>query len=373
MKHLLFFYFVFSTALSFAQYTDEDLLKTDRKMPFGRMEQRLRVTTEALEVAQPYLDRKGVRFSPITLNTKQNVSYTALEIETFGDSEQNNEARRVADMMGEMPLVFSPFDLSFGSNGYLIPDGSQLGVSYGFLIDGPEDSTYQHELLHATNLNDVVNGKNPLWTGLMEATSAEGHVSDKNSEGYSRFAALDEMVTSALSVKLDAIKLAKLKASQTPKEFNDRWGSGHALLSDIHFTLQNAERLSKQIAHLCERALLKLDNVQIESVPMTIGKKKQSRFHAVFTLESYKYEYGGRGYVAIPNGTKFKLFYGTHPTKAQLKARLEKILALSKAAEPKFLAARKSIHMGLELVDVAKSDIATLMKLAPAPYALLAE
>lgn len=366
MKLLIFLYFAFFAVAGLAQ-TDEDLLRTDRKMPFGRLEQRLRVTTEALNVAQPYLDRKGVRFSPITLQTKQKDTYSALEIETFGDSKQNHEARRVADLMAELPLVFSPFDLSFGSNGYFIPDGSQLGVSYGFLIDGPEDSTYQHELLHATNLNDVVNGKNPLWAGLMKVTSPEGYVSDKNSEGYARFAALDEMVTSALSVKLDAVNLAKLKATQTEKQFNDRWGTGHALLSDIHFTLLNAERLAKQIAHLSERALLKLDNVQINPVPMTIGNKKQTRFQAVFILEAYKYG-GSRGYVAIPNGTRFELFYGTQPTKEQLKARLEKILAFSKTAEPKFAAARKAIYMGLELVDVAKSDIDTLVKLAPAPY-----
>ena len=368
MKHLIYLFVTLSSVFSYAQ-SDADLLAKDRKMPFGRIEQRMRVTDDALNVARPYLDRKGVRYNSMPLKTERNEAYEALKIETFGDSQQNREARRVSDLMGGMPLVFSPFDLSFGTNGYLIPDGSQLGVSYRFLIEGTTDSTYQHELLHATHLNDVVNGKNPLWAGQMQAHERGTYVSNNNSEGYSGFAALDEMLTSALSVKIDAENLAKLKATQRPREFNNRWGEGHALVSDIRFTLKNGENLAKQIAHLCERALANLDSVKIESAQMKIGNKSRSRFHAVFNLEAYKGY--GRSQVVIPNGTKFTLFYGTQPTKAQIKTRLERILSLSRQAEPKFAAARKAIHMGLELPDVEKSDIATLVKLAPGPYETL--
>lgn len=334
-------------------------------MPFGRIDQRMRLTNESIDTAQKYLDHKGIRYSQITQRSSNRETYTALEIEDTGNSVQNREARRVSLMMGGMPLVFSPFDLSFGSNGYMQPDGSHLGVSYRFLTEGPTDSTYQHEILHASTLNDIVNGKSPLWAGEMKARDRGTSVSSKNSAGYSGYAALDEMLASSLSVKLDAERLMKLKATMSPKDFSYRWGEGHALVSDLRFTLQNGENLAKQIADLCERSLAKLDSVEIKEAKMVIGKKSAVRYHAVFVLDAYEMK------KVIPFGTRFTLFYGSRPTINHIKTRLEMILRMSRLAQPRFEAARKTIFMGIELPDVEKSDINSLIRLAPEAYKVL--
>src|SRR5690606_5102788 len=142
---------------------------------------------------------RGIFVKKINLKARDGSSYPALEILTHGSSEQNQEARRVSNEMAKIPLIFSPYDLSFGSNAFFDPNGSKIGVPYRFFIDGAQDSSYLHELYHAETYKKVMTGENTIWAGVIQAKDGK-QISKTNSSYYFRFASLDEIAATALSV-----------------------------------------------------------------------------------------------------------------------------------------------------------------------------
>lgn len=333
--------------------------------------QQIAKTQEILQLVKQATDQQGVATEIRSLKDRQGNSYPVMIVLAQNGSELNLEAARVARQMGNLPLIFSPYDLGrSGAAAFFDPDGSKLGVSYDYILGDKLDPSYVHELYHATTYLNVLSGKSTLWAGLMRVTKGS-YMSSTNQQYYNRFAALDEIVATALSLKLDGLRLLELKRISTPQEFNKAHGAAYALLGEVYLSAKAGYYLAKQAKDLAERALK--TTAQATATPLKLGQVGKSLPTTLTLLDSFSWEVvNGRGTtVAQSLGTEFKLYWPTSPTPAAHQARLTEIIRRAAQAEMAFNEAGKCIYVLIEYPDLAKTDYNCLAAKAPVAFGLL--
>lgn len=375
MNKLVFIILLLFSFLSFAQ-TTEDQYRSGTRENFGRtFEERVKRTEEVLELAQRLGDEKGITLKRISLKNREGKSYPALQIMPQGPADQNREAARVASQMYSIPLVLSPFDLSSGSAAFFDPNGSKLGVPYEFLFDdGVTNPSYLHELYHAGTYQKVLGGKNALWAGITKLNNNQGtYISSKNNQYYFRFGAVDELVATSYSVKLEVVKLVELSRIQAPTDFYRSRGQGDQLLGSIYQSILVGKALARQTVDLSERAIANLSKVQNKPMTLSLGRATKSVNESIFTLESYSWEIvGGRGtHVAVKDGTYFSLYSARAPTATALSARLQELKARASRVESLYQAMEKTIYVLIEYPDLKKTDLKALEAQSAGPFNLL--
>ncbi|RYZ75337.1 MAG: hypothetical protein EOP05_08105 [Proteobacteria bacterium] len=373
MKFAFLLVLLLSSSFALAQTAETDFLKSRFEGGFTTFEKLSEKNARTLKLATALAREKGIEVSLMNLPASEGRTYEALVISPQGSSPQNLEAKRVAEEFSGLPLVFSPMDLSHGSEAYFMADGSHLGVPYAFFTQGSANSSYRHELQHATTQNQLIKGESPLWGGVVKlsaGTPRTAFVTRKNVEGYSSAAALDEILTTALSAHLETQELMELQSKLPRKEFVKQWGPGREKLASIYRALEAGIALSKQTSDVATRALESLEKVEITDAPLTIGTKTSQLQAAVFKMDAF--EYGSSVKMKpIPFGTIFILYSASRPSEADLKTRLETIRSKSNFAEAYFKAALEKIFKGLVHVEVEKSDLAGLVQLAGEPLKIL--
>jgi len=234
------------------------------------------------------------------------------------------------------------------------------------------DSSYLHELYHAETYKKVMIGQNTIWAGVMQAQGGK-QISKTNSSYYFRFASLDEIVATALSVQLDSQDLEELQRTLTPRDFNRPRGEADEKLGSIYFSALAGKYLARQSADVAKRSLQKLREVKITRTKMSLGKDTREIYSATFLLESYSREFSaGRGVdVAHKDGTQFTLYSTKNPTLNDLEKRLNLIISKSIAAEKHFEEVEKSIYVLIEFPQLEKSNLPALYKAAPKAFSFL--
>lgn len=369
MKKLIFILLLLSSFLSFAQSLESEFLSQQHEN-FGRTyEQRLSKTNEVLLVAEKFAEEKGIQLKRINLKNREGKSYSALMILPQGSSSQNQEAQRIGRTMSNLPLVFSPFDLSSGSDAFFDPNGTKLGVPYGFFTTGPTEASYVHELYHAGTYAKVMTNKKAIWAGVMKIVKGT-YISLANGQYYFRFASLDELNATALSVKLETEELMALYRTQTPKDFYRSRGAADQLLNSIYQTILAGKYLAKQAADVASRSILKIGSAENKSINLSLGDSTKAVFETVFNLDSYDREPGNRS-IAHPNGTVFSLYSTTAESPESLLKRLNEIKLKAVEAEKMFSEIEKKIYVMIEYPGLEKTDLKGLAALAPGPFEYL--
>lgn len=361
MKNILFSISVVVGVSVSAQVPEQEYMSLISSS-FGKtFEQKITRTEQILKAAEKLAASKNIAVKSISLKNKQGQSYPALQIAPMGISKQNQEAGRVAQVMASIPLILSPYDLSFGTNAFFDPNGSKIGVPYAFILDeGEKDSSYVHELYHAMTFQKVVSGQDSFWAGIMYVD--KGHyISSMNRDYYFRRSALDELVATSLSVQLDLQRLAHLQKAMTTKEFNNYHGEAQRVLNEIYFGAVVGRYLARQVADVADRAL----QVQpaVKNSTMTMGNKTQSISETTYTLDSYTWEIvAGRGEaVPVKNDTTFSIYSAKPHTAEALHQKLSEMIRLSREAEELHKKIESRIYVLIEYPDIAKTDMKTLL------------
>lgn len=335
-------------------------------------EAQLRESDKILEIAKQIAHERYIEVKEVRLKSNRGVSYKALQILPGTSSPQNKEAARVAQTMSRLPLIFSPYDLGFGSNAFFDSDGSKIGVPYRFLTEGVANSSYLHELEHASTYQKILSNRPTIWAGVMKLQKGES-MSSTNTQYYFRFAALDEILATALSVDLDIKTLSQMKRVQTPQEFNRSRGEAYRTLNEIYFSALAGDYLARQNVDLAQQALRNLDKVAISTGPLALGSSKRTVYAATFILDSSERKIvNGRGaYVPVKEGTSFTLYSSQRPTLEGLRSRLNAIVSKSLAAEKHFKEIVKNIYVLIEYPDPAKTNVDALSRISSKPYVSL--
>lgn len=361
MKSILLFIYMVAGVSSFAQVPEQDY-KSLISSSFGNsFEQKIKRTEQILEAAALLAKSKGIAVQTVQLKTKQGQTYPALQIASVGLSKQNQEAGRVAQVMGSIPLILSPYDLSFGANAFFDPSGSKIGVPYAFILDqGEKNPSYVHELYHAMTFQKVVSGQDSFWAGIMFVN--QGHyISSMNRDYYFRRSALDELVATSLSVKLDMQRLAELQKTLSLKEFNRSQGEAQRVLNEIYFGAVVGRALAKQVGDVTTRALQILPTKKIST--MTMGNNTQAITETTYVLDSYTWEIvAGRGEaVPMKNDMTFTLYSAKPQSAEELNQKLRDMTRLSQQAEELHKKILSRIYVLIEYPDIAKTDVQTLL------------
>lgn len=368
MKTLLLIVLLLLSFVSWAQTSLSDI--PELNYGFGNSpSSRLGRSEEIVSLTKKIALENGIQTKEIRLSDRKGQSYTALQVLPSGSHSLNKEALRIDRLMSGLPLVFSPYDLSFGSNAFFDPNGSKLGIPYEFFVVGARSSSYQHELLHAGTYVELIAGRTPEWSGLVKLIKGTS-VTDVNQSYYFRFSANDEILATALSIKLDAQILVQMKKSQTPKEFNDFHGKASDTLNEIYFSALAGISLSKQTQSLANSALKNLDKALIFEEALSLGRMKKNITVVEFKLNSYDRS-SATSYQALAEGTSFKLYFTKRPNTVQIETKLRGMIRKSQTAQSLFTQVEKSIPVLIEYPQIDKADISKILNLSSGPFEAL--
>lgn len=326
---------------------------------------------ELVNAAKKIADEQGTVTQIKTLTDKSGISYPVLVVSAVRGNELNNEAERVSRLFGGLPLIYSPYDLSrSGANAFFDPAGKMLGVPYGFVVGDYNNSSYLHELYHASTYQKVLNGQNPLWAGVMKVLKGD-YLSSRNTEYYTRFVSLDELPATALSLRLEALNLLQLRRTQTPQEFNRSRGAADSLLGEVYFSANVGRHLARQVQEVLTRAL----STQSSSgtTQLSLGRLKKNLPTVTLIMDSYRYpNTGGRStLLAEPQGSEIKLYSSTALTSSSLKNRLTTLISRARQAEAAFERAQKCVYVMIDYPKLDKTDYGCLEREAGKAFSLL--
>jgi hypothetical protein len=371
MKNILFaIFFALGTSV-FAQNSEQEYKSAISNSFEKEYKDKLVTTEKIIKLAQNYAQDKGIKLESVTLMTRQGQTYPALKISTVGSSKQNKEAARVAQDMSSLPLILSPYDLSFGINAFFDPNGSKLGVPYQFLFeDGLVHPGYLHELYHANTYQKAISGQNSFWAGIMSVNKGQ-YISAENKNAYFRRAAGDELVATALSTKLTLERLAYLYKTQSLKEFNHYSGEASDLLNELYFEVVTGRYLARQAADVAQRSLTVQPTIQ--EIKLSLGDRAYDITETVFKVDSYMWEIvAGKGTsVGLKDDTTFAMYSKNPYTPQEIRENLNRIVAVSRQAEVLFKQIEDLIYVMIEYPDIQKTDMKTLLAQAQSPFDLL--
>ena len=314
--------------------------------------------------------QKGISVKRVALSDRQGNRYSALRVEPNHHSDLNREALRVSREFEGLPLIFSPYDLSRSrANAFFDSDGSKIGVPYDFILGDVSNSSYLHELFHATTYRDIIKGKNNIWGGVLKATPGK-YISSKNTSFYWGFVSLDELPATALSLKLDVQSITELKRIQTSAEFQRSRGVADNLLGEIYQSVLAGSAVAAQLKDVSARALTQIANHKKENTLLKLGKNSRQVITSVFSLDAFTREFqAGRGVqVAHAKETEWKLYWGGNYTQDQLRKRLEKIGQTASLAEAKFKETLECIYILIEYPRIERTDFRCLENKGPNPF-----
>jgi hypothetical protein len=366
LKKIVFILLLLCSFLAFAQNIEAEFLSQQREN-FGRtFEQRLSKTNQVLMIAEDFANEKGIQTKRISLKNRDGKTYSALEITPQGTSLQNQEAFRISQAMSNLPLVFSPFDLSTGSEAFFDPNGSKLGVPYAFFTTGPNDPSYKHELYHAETYLKVITNKKTIWAGVMKVLKGN-YISLANGQYYFRFASLDELNATAYSVKLETEVLMELYRTQTSLDFYRSRGTADQTINSIYQSILAGKYLAKQAADVASRSIQQISSAESRMINLSLGDNTQSVIETVFNLDSYDREVANRS-VTYPSGTVFTLYSTSFESPGDLEKRLREIKLKASEAEKLFIEVEKKIYVLIEYPRLEKTDLKGLAELAAVPF-----
>lgn len=369
IKSLLLFFLYSSFSWGQVQYSD--ILYYQGRSLGRTPEAQIAEAEKIIQKVERVTDENGTDVKKSYLMDNKGNRYPVLIVDKTRGHALNEEALRISETMGDLPLIFSPYDLGRSrSNAFFDPDGSKIGVPYGFILGDVSNSSYLHELYHATTYKDILEGKFNIWAGIMK-TSPLQYMSPLNKDYYASFSSLDELPATALSLKLDVINILKLKRSQTPSEFNRSRGEADHLLGSIHLSTVAGKYLARQVADLANRALKSNDTRT--STALRLGRLKRTVPTSLFKLDSYSWEIIERRGTSVPvkDGTEWKLYWPRHYTKAGLEGRLKELIKRSKAAEAAFEKTEICIDILIEYPRIEKTDFNCLEKNSSLAFELL--
>lgn len=357
MKKILFSLLIISNAWA-QDYSD---LLSFRGASLGSSPaQQIAKTQEILNEVYKVALAQGTHTEIVRLTDNMGNSYPAMVVKTNPGSPLNKEAARIAGHMPGLPLVFSPYDLGrSGSSAFFDPSGKMLGVSYDFILGNPQDTSYTHELYHSSNYQKVLTGKPTIWAGVLKVMSGQ-YLSATNSNYYYRFASLDELPATALSLKIDTAKLLELKRTQSPQAFTNSHGEAARILGEIHLSIQAGMALAMQSRDLMARALK--TQAKTLTIPLKLGSRSANLPTSSYLMESYSWEIvSGRGQmVAIKDGAEVLLYWSRKPSAAELSNRVKEIARRSMQAEAAFKAAEACVYVAIEYPDLSRSNLKCL-------------
>jgi hypothetical protein len=313
-------------------------------------------TKEILAALKPVLESQGVETVTKNLKDRAGNSYPVLVILPSSRSALNQEAGQVSSLLNGLPLIFSPYDLGrSGANAFFDPSGEKIGVSYRFILGDFRDSSYLHELSHAQTYARVMKGAHSLWAGVMELLKGE-NMSDHNRSYYTRFASVDELPATAYSLFLETNQILDYKRTLSAAEFLKGTEELNQTLREIHHSTKVGQALALQSADLAARALE--TRPTLETVTLKLGRSSKEVIATVFLLDSYSRTFvAGRG-VTEPQaqGVRYKLYWSTKPTDAQLSQRLTALVKLGQEAYAAFQKTEKCLYVLVEFPDLGKTD-----------------
>lgn len=326
---------------------------------------------ELIAAVKKIADEQGTITQSKTMTDKAGNTYPVLIISAVRGNELNTEAERVSRLFSGMPLVFSPYDLGrSGANAFFDSTGKMLGVPYDFILGDYNNSSYLHELYHASTYQKVLAGKNPIWAGVMKAT--KGHyISPRNTEYYFRFVSLDELPATALSLRLDTLNLLQMRRTQTPQEFNRSRGAADNLLGEVYFSAKVGRYLARQVQEVLTRALAAQGNLQ--NVGLALGSTSRNVPTMTYLMDSYSFPTSGGRSQLIPEaqGSDIKFYSSTAPTAASFKTRLTTLINRARQSEAAFERAEKCIYIMIEYPRLEKTDFGCLEREGVIPFGTL--
>lgn len=351
---------------------DSDLLYYVGRSLGNTPEAEIRETDRILGIVETRVTARGTRVRRAQEVDRQGRSYPILVIEPIDNGNAiNQEALRIARTMNGLPVIFSPYDMSRGrSAAFFDPAGTKLGVSYAFILGNPTDSSFQHEVAHAETFRRLLNREPAPWGGLMKLLQGE-RMSSENHGGYFRFASLDELLTTALSLKRNNEEAQAIRARITPAEFLRHDGPGAEWIGSIAHDVETAIGLARQYADLATRALPA--PARTEPLALRLGTVTQNLTQTSFLIDSYRREIiAGRGTdVAVPQGTLLSLYWSVAPTEAAIQARLRMIQTVSNQALVELRETDRCIYRGIELADAGRTNWNCLAERAPRAFNLI--
>jgi hypothetical protein len=362
MKNLLFLLLILITLpYSFARDGEFESLLRGR---FGRYDDVLQVTQQILKKAKEVALENGidVQIENLTTETGELKTYPALRILPSPSSRANIEARSMQEKYGGLKLYLSPYDLKrSGANAFFKPDGSIIGVPAEFLYNLLSES-YLHEKMHATTYLKLINAEDDTFAGVFKLIKGE-RMSERNSEGYTRFSSLDEFLATAFSAKSNCEELYTIYKTTPPSEFlKDE--KNEELLSQILFNLQIGQGLTAQTSDLIEQSMKAVENgnYSIETSKISLGtnlNKEVVTFKILVNSTERVFQAGRGSQVNVANGVEIKL-HSLSKDVSKLKNRLQKILVKAQDVEVKTKQSKQHIGVRIEFADLKTTNVEKL-------------
>lgn len=363
--------------LTFINSQEKDFLQLKFDTNFSyKQNDAIKATRTVIDEAAKICKLNHIQFEILHFKNLKGQDYPVLVILPALESSQNKEALRVYNTMNKMKLVFSPYDLGNSIDAYYDPDQGYIGVSYKFLTQiSDSDNTYKHELYHVETLLNL--NKASAWAGLIEAKKRT-FVSTKNDFGYHNFLSIDELLTTAFSLKLSGDRIYQLKKALSIKDFNESRGYADEELREIYHLAQSGYYLALQLADVITRALsVDPSSIDLRYENYKIGEENVTYPETLFYLDAYerKHTVGfGTSYVPVQKGTQFKLLWvdpNISPNHESLKRRLIELKGKAEISVAHFKNVKDSIFVLIDYPQIEKTNIEKLFHLSQIPFSLL--
>jgi len=363
MKITVFFLTLFQTSLISAQITPQAELLELSNYGYRSGSTGLKTASaKALDLFEEILISEGSESQRLQIPGNK-YNYDAAEIlPTYASKEIGTSVTLWKSLLNDIPFLYAPeVVLPKSTSAFMDPKGAFIGVDHEFILAPKKiPSSVIHETYHAFTFKQVQTLSEDLYAGYYSVSSGS-FLSPDNQEYYFRFGSIDEIVATALSAKIDTFKL--LTESDLSKDEKEN------LLSEIYFSLNIVERLSRQMINVVNRLKARND-YSVSQHTLTLGKVSKEISQITFNLESYERDVkpgGGGTYMKpIVNGAKV-IFYAipTSNKKDYLKTRLEKLQAASEETVNLVRDAKKCVFVVIEYPRLEKSDLECLRAKAP--------
>ncbi len=351
---------------------DSDLLYYVGRSLGNTPEAQVRESERIIALVESRISARGIRVRRGSEVDRQGRNYPILILEPVENGNPiNREVLRISRTMNGLPVIFSPYDLSRGrSAAFFDPAGTKLGVSYAFILGNATDSSFQHEVAHAETFRRLQANEPAPWGGLMKLLNGE-RMSLGNSGGYFRFASLDELLTTSLSLKRNNEEAQAIRAHTSRAEFIRHDGPGGEFIQLIAHDIETAIGLARQYIDLLTRALA--TQPRTEPLALRLGTVTRNLTQTSYLLDAYKREIiAGRGTdLPVPQGTLLTLYWSFAPSPAAITARLQTLTNLSNQALAELRETDRCIYRGIELADADRTNWDCLTARAPRAFELL--
>lgn len=323
----------------------------------------LEVSGKAKGLLREILVKEGAGSESLRIRGGAN-GYDALRIlPKQGNGPISNFVREWSAKLNDLPFVYAPEILFQGStSAFFDSQGAYLGVAQDFVTDSDRVSSGTiHEIYHADTFRQVIDGTEELYAGLYQVEGLR-FLSAVDQNYYGRFASLDEIVATSLSLKLDAERLARERATLGADAKED-------LLGEIHHSVLVVKSLARQLTDTMKR--IRPEQAKVERQTLRLGVKSREIEVAKFSLDSFSREVVGPGrldWIAHPNGASFRFYFAGQATPAAIAKRAQDYAEAIANAESLAKQVEGCIRVVIEYVRVDGTDLDCVIEKAPKAY-----